>query len=339
MKFDVVVGNPPYQESKDGGKDMPVYPAFYDLAAQLSNTYCLISPARFLFGAGATNSEWNQKMLNDKHLTVPYFNQNSSEVFPGTDIKGGVAILYRDTKKKFGAINTFTSFKELNSILHRVEQENFENISSLIYGVTSYTFTSEAYNKLPVLVNRVGKGSGNQLTSGIFDAAPELFSDEKKNNSQIKIYGRQKNTRVYKWADLDNIRVPDNFDGFKVFIPAANGSGAIGEVLSTPLIGQPFIGHTATFISIGKFNLLVEAEALLKYVKTKFARTMLGIKKTTQHNKTKEVWSKVPLQDFTQKSDIDWTKSIPEIDQQLYKKYGLSAEEIDFIETKVKAME
>ena len=77
---------------------------------------------------------------------------------------------------------------------------------------------------------------------------------------------------------------------------------------------------------------------LLKYIKSKFARTALGILKVTQDNK-KSVWKYVPLQDFTDNSDIDWSKSIPEIDQQLYKKYGLSPEEIEFIETHVKEME
>ena len=76
----------------------------------------------------------------------------------------------------------------------------------------------------------------------------------------------------------------------------------------------------------------------MKYIKSKFARTMLGILKITQDN-TKEKWQKVPLQDFTAESDIDWTKPISEIDQQLYKKYGLSQEEIEFIETKVKSMD
>jgi hypothetical protein len=132
--------------------------------------------------------------------------------------------------------------------------------------------------------------------------------------------------------------VPDSFYHYKVFVPEANGSGAIGEVLSTPLIGAPLIGATDTFISVGNFDNKFEAESALKYVKTKFARTMLGIKKATQHN-PKSTWEYVPLQDFTPNSDIDWTKSIPEIDQQLYKKYNLSEEEINFIETKVQAMD
>lgn len=76
----------------------------------------------------------------------------------------------------------------------------------------------------------------------------------------------------------------------------------------------------------------------MKYIKSKFARAMLGILKTTQAN-TRSKWQYVPLQDFTLNSDINWTKSISEIDQQLYKKYGLSDEEIKFIETKVQAMD
>lgn len=121
-------------------------------------------------------------------------------------------------------------------------------------------------------------------------------------------------------------------------LPKANGSGALGEVVSTPLIGAPLIGATDTFINVGPVKNECEASALLKYIKSKFARAMLGVKKVTQDN-PKSVWDCVPLQDFTPNSDIDWSMSIPEIDQQLYKKYNLSEEEINFIETKVQAMD
>lgn len=100
-----------------------------------------------------------------------------------------------------------------------------------------------------------------------------------------------------------------NLYKYKVIIPASNGSGAIGEVLSTPLIG-----YTQSFIGIGAFDTYIEAEACYKYIKSKFARTMLGILKITQHNH-KDTWKYVPVQDFTPNSDIDWTKSIPEIDR------------------------
>ena len=108
--------------------------------------------------------------------------------------------------------------------------------------------------------------------------------------------------------------------------------------MSTPLIGEPLIGFTEVFISVGETDSYEEAVAILKYIKTKFARALLGVLKVTQNN-PKETWNCVPLQNFTPNSDIDWTKSIPEIDQQLYKKYGLSDEEIKFIETKVQAMD
>jgi len=122
-----------------------------------------------------------------------------------------------------------------------------------------------------------------------------------------------------------------------VILPSANGSGAIGEVLSTPLIGEPLIGYTQSFIGIGAFNMPEEAEAAMKYVKSKFARTMLGILKITQHNPP-EKWKYVPLQDFTANSDIDWSQSVAEIDRQLYAKYRLDETEINFIETHVKEM-
>ncbi|MDE5758597.1 MAG: restriction endonuclease, partial [Allobaculum sp.] len=102
-------------------------------------------------------------------------------------------------------------------------------------------------------------------------------------------------------------------------------------------IAYPREGHTQTFIYIGNFTTKSEALNLLKYLKTKFLISLIGTLKRTQHN-SKIVWTNVPLQDFTSSSDIDWLRSIEEIDQQLYTKYGLSSEEIEFIETHVKEM-
>ena len=135
----------------------------------------------------------------------------------------------------------------------------------------------------------------------------------------------------------------ENIGKYKVLVPRSNGSGALGEVLSTPLIGKPLIGkpligYTQTFIGIGAFSTSFEAKSALKYIKSKFCRTMLGILKVTQDN-NRETWRLVPLQDFTHNSDIDWTKSVSDIDKQLYKKYNLSKDETDFIEAKVQDME
>lgn len=124
---------------------------------------------------------------------------------------------------------------------------------------------------------------------------------------------------------------------WKLFIPKSNGTGAFGETLSTPMLGEPLTGCTESFIQIGPFESQTEAQNCLKYIKSKLCRALLGTLKVTQDN-PKSVWKNIPLQDFTPNSDIDWTKSIPEIDQQLYKKHQLSAEEVAFIERMIKPM-
>ena len=168
---------------------------------------------------------------------------------------------------------------------------------------------------------------------------PLLFTAQKPDDGHeyVQILGNIGNERVYRWFRKDYVSEVENLYKYKVLVPKANGSGAIGEVLSTPLIGLPLIGFTETYISIGETDKLEAAEATLKYVKTKFARTMLGILKVTQNN-AKPTWRYVPLQDFTVNSDIDWSQSVEGIDRQLYAKYGLDDNEIAFIESHVKEM-
>lgn len=342
MKFDVVIGNPPYQEEVEGrGEQPPIYHYFMEEAYKIADKVCFITPARFLFNAGMTPKKFNQKMLNDKHLKVAHFEQNSDKIFPGTDIKGGVAITYRDKSMFFGRIGVFTHFDELNSIIHKVVKKEGSDISEIMFGNTSYRYSSKIYEENPEIEKVLSGGSRRYLASSVFDKISNLFFENKLNDKfeYVQIYGRQNNERVYKYFRRDYLQEHENLDKFKVIVPSSNGSGAIGEVLSTPLIGAPLIGHTETFISFGAFEARDEAENCLKYIKSKFARTMLGTLKVTQGNKRKEVWKNVPLQDFTSNSDIDWSQSVAQIDQQLYKKYGLSEQEIAFIEEKVRAME
>lgn len=339
MNFDVIVGNPPYQETMAGTSDNPIYNLFYDNAFELCNKVSLITPARYLFKAGKTPKDWNEKMLNDEHFKVVFYEQDSSKLFPDTDIKGGLAITYRDANKNFGKIGFFTNYKELNGILEKVRKSNFKTLADLVYAPESYRLTKKLHEEHPEIKSKLSKGHDFDVTSNIFSKLNELFTNEKPNdgNDYIQIFGLEGSNRVYKYIRNDYIMPHDNLMKYKVFVPKSNGSGAIGEVLSTPLIGQPLIGHTQTFISIGSFDTEYEANSLLKYLKTKFARTMLGTLKVTQDNK-KATWLNVPLQDFTANSDIDWSKSVSEIDKQLYKKYGLSADEVEFIESKVREM-
>lgn len=339
MNFDAIIGNPPYQETMAGTSDNPIYNLFYDNAFELCNKVSLITPARYLFKAGKTPKDWNEKMLNDEHFKVVFYEQDSSKLFPDTDIKGGLAITYRDANKNFGKIGFFTNYKELNGILEKVRKSNFKTLADLVYAPESYRLTKRLHEEHPEIKSKLSKGHDFDVTSNIFSKLNELFTNEKPNdgNDYIQIFGLEGSNRVYKYIRNDYIMPHDNLMKYKVFVPKSNGSGAIGEVLSTPLIGQPLIGHTQTFISIGSFDTEYEANSLLKYLKTKFARTMLGTLKVTQDNK-KATWLNVPLQDFTATSDIDWSKSVSEIDKQLYKKYNLNTEEIKFIESKVKEM-
>lgn len=339
MNFDTIIGNPPYQETMAGTSDNPIYNLFYDNAFELCNKVSLITPARYLFKAGKTPKDWNEKMLNDEHFKVVFYEQDSSKLFPDTDIKGGLAITYRDANKNFGKIGFFTNYKELNGILEKVRKSNFKTLADLVYAPESYRLTKKLHEEHPEIKSKLSKGHDFDVTSNIFSKLNELFTNEKPNdgNDYIQIFGLEGSNRVYKYIRNDYIMPHDNLMKYKVFVPKSNGSGAIGEVLSTPLIGQPLIGHTQTFISIGSFDTEYEANSLLKYLKTKFARTMLGTLKVTQDNK-KATWLNVPLQNFTANSDIDWSKSVSEIDKQLYKKYGLSKDEIEFIESKVREM-
>lgn len=341
MKFDAIVGNPPYQIMAAGeanGSD-PIYHLFIDAACKLGEKVSFIHPARFLFNAGKTPKDWNEKMLNDEHYKVVQYWANSGDVFPTVDIKGGVAVTYWDKNKTFEKIGTFVAYDELRTILKKVLESNFKTFADLVYTRTLYRFTDVLYKENPWAESRPSKGHLYDMSSNALDMFPELFFDEKPNDGKeyARIYGLANKKRAYKWIKKSYVKIPDNFDFYKVLVPAANGSGAIGEVLSTPVIGQPVIGHTETFLSVGKFNTQEEAENCMKYIKTKFARAMLGTLKITQHN-IQETWLNVPLQDFTGNSDIDWSKSVSEIDKQLYKKYGLSAEEISFIESKVREM-
>ena len=343
MKFDAIVGNPPYQIMATGdanGSD-PIYHLFIDAACKLGEKVSFIHPARFLFNAGKTPKDWNEKMLNDEHYKVVQYWANSGDVFPTVDIKGGVAVTYWDKNKTFEKIGTFVAHEPLRTALEKVLAiKGFKSLTDSIYPQNKYEF-STLYKDYPHYKNIIGSdGADKRLRPNAFDKL-DVFK-ENQSKGEIPIHGLIKNKRVIRFINSKYIEASENLDKYKVLVPKANGSGAIGEVLSTPMVGEPMVGepmvgYTGSFIGIGAFETQEEAENCMKYIKTKFARAMLGTLKVTQDN-PRETWLNVPLQDFTTNSDIDWSKSIPEIDKQLYKKYGLSAEEISFIESKVREM-
>lgn len=339
--FDYVIGNPPYQEDveNDGDRANPVYNKFMDAAYGVADCVELIHPARFLFNAGQTPKAWNNKMLNDEHFTVLSYEPDASKVFANTEIKGGVAITLRHDKRNYGAIGIFTSYPELTEIIRKVSSvlENHPRLDSIIASQGLFRFSSAFFSQNPLAADLMGKGTGSKIVSSVMEKLPEVFTDTPSGDSDIHFMGRIHNQRAYKYIKRSFLEENPYIDRFKLFIPEANSTGKFGETLTDPIVGYPGEGSSDTYLSAGQFAMEEEPMNLERYMKTKFFRALLGVKKVTQYCPP-HVWKMIPLQDFTKNSDIDWSKSIHEIDLQLYRKYGLDEKEIEFIESHVKEM-
>lgn len=357
MKFDFCVGNPPYQENQETTRDKPVYHYFMDAAYDISEVALLITPGKFLFNAGATPKVWNEKMLNDSNLKLVSYNADSSSVFPNVIFPGGVAITYHDKRKEFEPIGLFSAFPVINTILSKMKTIPYVSISTIMFGQGSYKYTEKMHQDHPEVrycedengnnIGLLSKGHDNDIATSALEKLDNIILFENMpddGETYIKIIGRKNNERSYGYIRRDYVCNHPNLDKYKVILSKADGAaGTIGNPIPARICGKPIVinpgeGHTQTFLSIGCFDQLEEAVNVAKYIETKFCRVLLGALKATQDNPP-EKWRYVPLQNFTLRSDIDWSVPVKAIDQQLYKKYNLSDEEINFIETHVKEME
>ena len=330
---------------------------------QIAEKSLLISPARFLFNAGLTPKAWNEKMLSSEHVKVAAYYNDSATVFPNTNINGGVVVVYQDKNSKYPPISDFIPDNNLRKIAERFRKDESKNMSSIMFGGRSdLKFNDRFLEEFPntreyILktlqekhpeIQELGPNEEYEIKSSSFDRTPYAFVDNVSNpNGYYKILGIQSGKRVWKWIKKDYLtpRYPErnNINHFKVFIAKADGAaGTIGKPIPARIIGKPIVAGPGTssipsFISIGIFDTEQEAKNAEKYIKTKLARTLFGILKVTQ-DVTPAKWAYVPLQDFTSKSDINWDLSLSEIDKQLYEKYKLTEEEINFIETHVTEM-
>jgi type II restriction enzyme len=332
--FDFVIGNPPYQDTTDSDSTRmpPVYNDFMNATYDIADKVELIHPARFLFNAGYTPKKWNEKMLNDKHFKILEYEPDCTKIFANTDIKGGLVVSYRDSHSNFGAIGTFTKYPELNLILNKVKDTAKHYLNEIISSPLNFKVSDLMVTEHPNLVPR--------LRSSAFSTLSEVFSNDIPNDGKeyIKMIGLENGKRSAKYIRRDYVVDSDGIlDKYTLLEAKANSSGNFGETLSPAIIAEPETGYLQTFIGIGHYDNEREAENTKKYISTKFARAMLGVLKITQDCPGPK-WKYVPLQDFTSNSDIDWSKSVHEIDLQLYRKYGLDEKEINFIESHVKEM-
>lgn len=344
VKINAIVGNPPYQVMNNGngnGSD-PVYHLFIDTAMSISDFGTLIHPGRFLFNAGKTPKIWNSAILNNENFQVKRFWLDSKDVFNNVDINGGVAITFWDKKQIVGPIGFFSPYEEVRLILSKVLHNNFIPFSTIVGPRELYNLTEKLYIENPGFEGRQSKGHKYSFGANIFDVFPEIFSDDDFTGA-VKVFGRFQNQRCYKYTKSEYISNPDNLPFYKVIISKSDGAaGTIGNPIPARIIGRneigfPNVAYTDTFIGIGQFSSFEEAEACSKYLTSKFCRALIGTLKVTQDN-PKETWANVPLQDFTENSDVDWSQSVANIDRQLYKKYELTDEEITFIESMINPM-
>ena len=215
-KFDVVIGNPPYQEEAQGAgtRDTPVYHLFMDAAYEVGKKVVLITPARFLFNAGFTPKAWNTKMLADPHLSVPHYVPNSDELFPGTDIKGGIAVTYWDEDHDGAPIGTFTKYPELNAILQKVVDSGMASLERV--GITSsrsYRYTDSLYEDHPEAREMRPAGNAALVNTNTFEQFSFLYQADKPTdgNKYVRVLGLIKNKRLFRWIRSEYITGPESY--------------------------------------------------------------------------------------------------------------------------------
>ena len=325
MKFDVIIGNPPYQLNDGGGTGssaMPIYHHFVNQAKKLNPRFLImIIPARWYAG-GKGLDEFRKEMLNDKHIRkiVDYF--DSKDCFPGIDLSGGVCYFLWN-RDNFGDCEIKSVLNNNTTVLSRpLLEKNTDCFIRFNQGIPIFRKIQE-----------------KDFTSfeGIVSPRKPFGDIHKSKNGDIKVYAYPDNFSIYQ-SNINQGK--ELIDKYKVLIAKAYGERGDFPYL---VIGKPFIGEpksccTETYLAIGSFTNSKNAENVIKYMKSRFFRFLVLFKKNTQ-NAPKSVYSFVPLQDFSMKSDINWYSTIPEIDTQLYKKYSLSQEEIAFIESMIRPME
>lgn len=344
VKFDVVIGNPPYQES-DGGANAsatPTYHYFVELAKKLKpNNISLIMPSRWYSG-GKGLDKFRDEMLNDIHIRELFDFPNPDEVFPNTNIRGGVCVVNWDNsynaKDTLTRVVTFKNNKVTSDVYRSLK---FAQSDTFIRDYTSVQII-EKINQ----VRKLDEGRISDFVSplkpfgfrGFFTRDERFHNDTSELQKPVKCFGKG----TVGYVEREEVKVKTEWiDKWKVFTARANNIGTeLNDDNFNTIVGEPGTICTETYLVIGADLKLDENSTnnLSNYLKTKFSRLLHGVAKTS-HDAARTTYKFIPLQDFTVKSDIDWSQSIAEIDQQLYKKYGLSDEEIAFIEEKVKEME
>jgi len=344
MKFDIIIGNPPYQESDWwgwlGSSAKPIYQKFVNIAKELDPTYIsIIMPTRW-YAWGKGLDDFRDEMLNDIHIVELHDFLKPDLIFPNINLRWWIC--YFLWNKKYNNKKDWTKVFTYNETL--IPQINIRDLKIEDFNIfIRHKIAVDIFKK--VKSNKDFISFSNYVSSrkpfwldSKFNRSNDFNETKKGLKKPLICYAKRQSIGYVDWSkfDFDN----DRLNSYKVFTSFANNIGTeLNDDNLNTFIWKPKTICTETYIILwDKLNLnLSSSNNLRKYFKTKFARFLHSILKSNQ-NATSKTYKFVPLQDFTSESDIDWSKSIKEIDNQLYKKYNLTNEEIEFIESMIKEM-
>ena len=327
MKINAIVGNPPYQ-IMDGGAGVsakPVYNLFVEIAKQIAPNYIsMIMPSRWFAGGKGLDS-FRESMLSDKRISHIFDYVNAKDCFPTASIGGGVNYILWDINYKGNCsittiqgtqrdieqrpLDQFSVFIRYNSAIHIVHKCQSDNsFASIVNSRNPFGLSSNIRGEKTGEIRLITSAGISWLPKSAIDSNNHLLSKYKILMSKVT---------------AEHAGEPDKKGQFKI-------------ISRTEIIGPNDV-CTDSYLIVGASESKLVVENEYKYIQTRFLRFLL-MQSVSSINLSSEKFQFIPLQDFTSSSDIDWSKSISEIDSQLYAKYGLSEEEIAFIESIIKAM-
>lgn len=330
MKFDAVVGNPPYQitDGSGGSNDAPIYQYFVESAQQLSPNYIsLIIPSRW-FTTGRENllGDFRRNMLTNRKISNLFVYTNSRDIFPTVEIKGGLCYFLFDTEHSGDCMYTLihdgkrdVCMRQLDEFDVLIREPQLASIVKKVMDKTAETVDLIVSNDTPFGIPTNPFSSGKKTV--------RIFKEASNSHNTLLFYIEKQVRKVAYVQKTDITKNAGDIDKFKVFIPEAAGSGNDPYVVGKPEYASPNSVCSQTFLYV-PFNQESEAKNFISYLKTKFFRALVSACKISQHTPSK-TYRFVPMQDFSK----PWT------DAELYEKYGLADEEIAFIESMIKPME